>query len=170
MHDGYPTVVLTRGVYGRELDPHDGPLRNSAQEAIWETVRKARSDNPRMRITCVDVPASATTAEVAKCLEPPLDAYQELAYYDGVWYTPDVQSASKAVKAAKEFPRKTLYQSARARQGAGRPGAPDQVSFNRKPFGWVKDELEDQLWELVWKPVLTDAANVPPSVDHPPLG
>jgi hypothetical protein len=164
MNDGYPTIVVTRGVYGRELDVHDGPLRNTAQEAIWETVRKARSDNPRMRIKCVDVPATATTAEIAKCLEPPLDAYQELAYYDGVWYSPDVQTASKAVKAAKEFPRKTLYQSARAKM-SGKQTPSAQVAFNRKSFAWVKDELEDQLWELVWKPVFTDTPNVPPPVD-----
>ena len=71
---------------------------------------------------------------------------------------------SKAVNTAEEFPRKALYQSARANM-SGKQTSADQVAFNRKSFAWVKDELEDQFWELVWKPVLTDAVNVPPLVD-----
>eukprot|EP00928_Gymnodinium_smaydae_P044723 TRINITY_DN29847_c0_g1_i1.p1 TRINITY_DN29847_c0_g1~~TRINITY_DN29847_c0_g1_i1.p1 ORF type:complete len:253 (+),score=52.06 TRINITY_DN29847_c0_g1_i1:52-759(+) len=155
LQDGYPTLVLTRGVYGRELDPHDGPLRNGAQEAIWETVREARAANPRMRIRCVDVPGALSTAEISRCLEPPLDAYQELAYYDGTWFAPDVQRATGALKCAKEFPRKPLHKPPSSR-GSG--GAGGKKLFDRKSFGWTKDEAEDSLWTIVWKPVLEPAA------------
>jgi hypothetical protein len=160
INDGYPTIVLTRGVYGRELDTSAGPLRNKATEEIWELVRKARQDNPRMMITCIDVPASTTTAEIAKAFEAPLNAYKELAYYDGIWYTPDVKSAANIVKHAKENPRKSLYESRKAKPAAG-----GSSTFNRKAFEWVKNDLEDSLWTLVWKPVFTDPDYVPPAVN-----
>mmetsp|Transcript_109297 Transcript_109297/g.308407 ORF Transcript_109297/g.308407 Transcript_109297/m.308407 type:complete len:710 (-) Transcript_109297:110-2239(-) len=158
LQDGYPTLVLTRGVYGRELDVSPGPIRNKAQAEIWELVRKARQEKPRMRITCIDVPAGASTAEVAKCLEPPLNAYQELAYYDGTWFTPDVKSAAKVLKLARENPRKPLHHKPA-------PSRAGNVDFNSKRFDWVKDELEDQLWSLYWKPVHTEEKYVPPPVD-----
>jgi len=159
MAEGYPTIILTRGVYGRELDITSGPLRNSAQSEIWEVARKARMDHPRMSITCIDVPCSATTAEVCKCFEPPLDQYRELAYYDGTWFTPQAENAANVVRHAKEFPRKTIYQKSPPQSAAG------EIFKNRKAFEWHKTDLEDSLWTLVWKAVHTNPAYVPPPVE-----
>eukprot|EP00929_Paragymnodinium_shiwhaense_P047599 TRINITY_DN24135_c0_g1_i1.p1 TRINITY_DN24135_c0_g1~~TRINITY_DN24135_c0_g1_i1.p1 ORF type:complete len:663 (-),score=228.86 TRINITY_DN24135_c0_g1_i1:130-2118(-) len=163
LQDGFPTIVLTRGVYGRELDPANGPVRNSAQETIWRTVRQARERNTRMDITCIDVPADLPSAEIGRCLQPPLSNYKELAYYGGVWYTPKAVSAEKTYKFSMEHPQTTIWQS-KLQLDAAKNGK-SKVIFKPKPFTWKSDGTEKNLYALAWVPVLADEKSVTPTVD-----
>lgn len=164
--EGYPIIVVTRGAYGRLLDPKEGPSRNDARDKVWELVRKAREDNARMNITCVDVPAHATTEEIARCAEPPLDKYRELAYYDGVWYAPTAVDAGAHLKWLNSNPRKPLVHAG-VRNILDTENAKKRDSkfpFDRKNFAWWTPDTSGY-YMVSWKPVHTDAEHAPAPVD-----
>jgi len=160
--EGYPIIIVTRGAYGRMLDPKDGPARNSARERVWELVRAVRQEMPRMNITCVDAPAHATTAEIARCSEPPLNQYRELAYYDGVWYAPEATPADEYLKWASSNPRKPLVHAAVRNFLDAKPGG--GFKYDSKEFGWVPRDFSSY-YSICWKPVHTEAGYSPAPVD-----
>jgi len=154
MSEGYPTIVLTRGTYGRDMDVIPGPARNSNQAELWGKIRRVRTEMPSLHITCIDIPASATMPQVGACLQPPLSDYRELAFYDGTWYTPDLVSNPYLGKQVRDVTN--LSQKRREEVAA------KTVQFQRKAFPWRTVEPEHDLFELRWKAVQTDKGFVRP--------
>lgn len=158
LRDGMATIVVTRSAWGREMDEGVGPDRNLATQPIWEEVRTARVMNPALRITCVDVPANITGAQLSKVLVQPLSDYRELAFYDGIWYIPQIISNLGIAKQLKETKqnKKPLWYTRVLAMNAGKdtPGAQRADLFQRKKFEW-RDVTEDK-WFRSWKPVYTD--------------
>merc|ERR1719382_1026769 len=100
---------------------------------------------PQVLITCIDLPINGATDVVQACLEAPLNEYRELMYHEGTWYTPSVINSSGLASWKAERKREKL-------QGKTSVGA---VSFNRKKFGWIDENLfYKDMWAVGWKPVL----------------
>lgn len=145
LEQGFPTIVLTRGLWGRELDNGLSPCSNMNQDNVWMKCRKARADNPRLLVTCVDIPHDLDADEVEAVLREPLNEYRELMYHDGTWYTPTVESAAHIARQLKEL-------------NGGKESALKQkkegVNFNRKKFEWRQDESVNVMYNIVWKSLL----------------
>lgn len=163
LRDGMATVVVSRGAFGRDMDElqgmWQGPARNAATAAVWEAVAEARIMNPSLRITCVDVPANITGAQLSKVLEQPLSDHRELAFYDGVWYIPAVVSNPGISKQLKEVNKheKPLWHTrvaALSRTTDSGEGKGRTELFKRKEFAW-RDVSSDNYFKT-WKPVYTD--------------
>lgn len=156
LRDGMATLVVTRGSFGRELDEGNGPARNAATSPIWQACREARIMNPSLHITCLDVPANITGAQLSKVLTQPLSDHRELAYYEGVWYIPSVVSnpgMAKQIKEVSEKNKPLWHTRVAAMSGSGSNGG-SEVIFNRKKFEWR--DSEKATWFHLWKPVYTD--------------
>jgi hypothetical protein len=160
MKDGMATVVVTRGPYGRECDEGVGPARNSARPEIWKAIQDARIFNPTLNITCVDVPANITGAQLAKVLVAPLDSYRELAFYDGIWYAPEVETNKTMAKALTEYNTFNKEQPLWHTRVAARTQKISMHMFNRKSFTW-RDNTEP-MYLKSWKQVYTDEDYVKP--------
>jgi hypothetical protein len=160
MKDGMATVVVTRGPYGRECDEGAGPARNSARPEIWSAIQDARIFNPSLHITCVDVPANITGAQLAKVLVAPLDSHRELAFYDGVWYAPEVTQNQTVAKALTEYNSFTKEQPLWHTRVNARTEKVSLHMFNRKAFTW-RDTTEP-VYLKGWKQVYTDEDYVKP--------
>lgn len=142
LQDGIPLVVVTRGCFGRELDCGPGPIRNELQKTIWDICRQMRADMPQVLISCIDLPINGSSDVVQACLEEPLNAYRELMYHEGTWYTPTVVNAASLGK----------WRADRKRDKLGKFGGD---TFNRKQFAWI-DEVSfyKDMFAVSWKDVL----------------
>jgi len=177
LRNGMATLVVTRRAFGRDMDEGNGPERNAAQPLFWEEVQQARIMNPSLRITCIDAPANITGAQLSKVLTQPLSDHRELAFYEGIWYTPEFKSNQAISKQVKEMKasQKPLWHTRVAALGSA-PGNNyrDTVEikkageiFNRKRFAWR--ELEEKAVYKSWKPVFTDenyVRPVPPKIER----
>merc|ERR1711862_4100 len=136
-----------------------GPTRNDARPAIWDAVKEARLMNPALHITCVDVPATITGQQLSKVLEKPLSDHRELAFYEGVWYVPEIKANQAMPKQIEEFnmlsKKKPLWHTrvnaiSSSQEGSKATGG----LFNRKKFEWR--DSSDPMYLKSWKPVYTD--------------
>merc|ERR1719247_2565888 len=152
MRNGMATVVVTRGTYGREAEAGNGPQNNIARPNIWEAVREARIMNPNLHITCLDVPTNITGQQLSKVLEQPLSDHRELAFYEGVWYKPELSENKAIPKQLEEAPMlnqtKALWHT--------RVKATKDVAklFNRRKFAWR--DLGETVWVKTWTQVFKD--------------
>merc|ERR1712039_1099167 len=109
--------------------------------AIWDAVHDARLMNPALQITCVDVPATITGQQLSKVLEKPLSDHRELAFYDGVWYVPEIKENRTLQKQIDEFnmlsKKKPLFHTrVNAVQVDNSGSKAGGGLFNRKKFEW----------------------------------
>jgi len=143
MQDGFPIVIVTQGVWGRAMENAVGPSATLNRETVWTEARAARAENPRLLLTCVDVPAGLDGDVIEACLSPPLCDYRELMFQNGSWYTPEVVSAANVAAQWKELLPKPWS-----------PKTKTGVNFQRKKFAWRADDTLNQLYTVIWKPVL----------------
>lgn len=140
VEEGFPILLITRGAYGRVMDAIPGPSRNNVQAEVWSLARNARIATPSLLITCVDVPSHVPVELISACFQEPLNAYQELAYYDDKWWIPVLQSASK-------FPEE------KRKKSPWMPPKNQEKMFQRRSFTW-RDPIQDRdIYEMRWKQV-----------------
>jgi hypothetical protein len=152
MANGLAVVVVTRGTYGREAEAGTGPKSNDARPMIWDAVRDARVLNPSLHITCLDVPTTITGQQLSKVLTQPLSNHRELAFYEGVWYAPEINESLPYAKQMQEYntftKTKPLWHT---RVNAAK--SQSQI-FNRKSFPWR--ENVSPVFVKTWTQVFTD--------------
>mmetsp|Transcript_24284 Transcript_24284/g.44581 ORF Transcript_24284/g.44581 Transcript_24284/m.44581 type:complete len:234 (-) Transcript_24284:79-780(-) len=149
--EAYPIYVVTRGSYGRARDSMPGPIRNGAQAHVWQKVRQIRAEMPSMRIICVDIPTCANISLVSNCMSPELSMYDELALFEGAWFTPDVVQMPKLAQQLREIEKRDMPTDS-------------GVSFKRASFNWRALPGDDEVFLQHWKKVMDEPNFLPPKL------
>merc|ERR1712137_786257 len=91
-------------------------------------------------ITCIDVPSHVPVELISACFQEPLNAYQELAYYDDKWWVPVIQSAAN-------------LQEEKRTTSPWMPPKTQNNMFNRRAFRWRDPVQGRDVYEMRWKKV-----------------
>mmetsp|Transcript_17344 Transcript_17344/g.40430 ORF Transcript_17344/g.40430 Transcript_17344/m.40430 type:complete len:255 (-) Transcript_17344:91-855(-) len=148
--EAYPIYVVTRGSYGRNRDSMPGPQRNQGQAHVWNQVRKIRAEMPMMRIICVDIPTYASMSQISSCLDPELAGYDELAFYEGSWYTPDVLKMDKLASQLRDIEKRPANTHVNPLTGE------EGVKFRRQQFNWRAMPGDSDVFVHTWKKVMDE--------------
>merc|ERR1712129_427828 len=93
---------------------------------------------------------------LSKVLTQPLSDHRELAFYEGIWYIPQITNEQSLGKQYKEFNKreKPLWHTKVAEKERSKADGLNTDPFKRQVFAWRN--VEEALYLKSWKQVYTD--------------
>lgn len=154
-----PIVVLTCGVYGRLVGEHtNASITNVSAATIWGMARTVRQEIPQVIIQLLDFSEAMTSAQIPRCLRPPVG---ESAYYLGARWEPQMVAVSSLFR--RDLKRDNLTGG-----GGGGQDTKKAARFMRKSFNWTgpSHKLDfcwyRQEWRAVGPPTGPEGPMPPP--------
>jgi len=156
-----PIVVLTCGVFGRQVGEHQvATMTNVAAATMWGMARTARQEVPSVIIQLLDFSEAMTAAEIPRTIRP---ALPESAYYHKARWEPQIAAVPSLFR--RDLRRDNLT--------GGGPGGQESAAKNtsakflRKTFSWTgpSHKMDFCWYRQEWRacgPAFEDVGAMPP--------
>lgn len=156
-----PIVVLTSGVFGRQVGEHQpASMTNVSAATIWGMARTARQEMPTVIIQMLDFSEGMTAAEIPRTIRPQL---MESAYYHKARWEPQIAAVPSLFR--RELKKDNLT--------TGGPGgnredeSKKQAKYMRRSFNWMgpSHKLDYCWYRQEWRacgPAFDDIGPMPP--------